>query len=69
MWDFKASGNIICMGSVIMDISVKCEQFPEIGETKYTPYTYEVTPGGNRGGARRRKGTDVRQDFGRRIRT
>ena len=46
MWDFKASGNIICMGSVIMDISVKCEQFPEIGETKYTPYTYEVTPGG-----------------------
>ena len=36
----------ICMGSVIMDISVKCEQFPEIGETKYTPYTYEVTPGG-----------------------
>lgn len=46
MWEFKASGNIICMGSIIMDISVKCQRFPEIGETKYTPYTYEVTPGG-----------------------
>lgn len=46
MWDFNASGNIICMGSIIMDISVKCEQFPKTGETRYTPYPYEVTPGG-----------------------
>lgn len=46
MWDFNASGNIICMGSIIMDISVKCRQFPETGETIYTSYPYEVTPGG-----------------------
>ena len=46
MWDFNASGNIICMGSIIMDISVKCRQFPKTGETIYTSYPYEVTPGG-----------------------
>lgn len=46
MKGFKASGNIFCFGSIIMDISVKCSQFPCVGETKYTPYPYEVTPGG-----------------------
>lgn len=46
MWDFNASGNIICMGSIIMDISVKCRQFPKTGETIYTSYPYEVTSGG-----------------------
>ena len=44
--NFKASGNILCLGSIIMDISVKCPQFPRVGETKYTPYSYDVTPGG-----------------------
>ena len=63
MWDFSASGNIICMGSIIMDISVKCEQFPETGETRYTPYPYEVTPGGkgaNQAIAAARSGGKVR---------
>ena len=46
MKDLKVSGNIFCIGSIIMDISIQCPQFPCIGETKYTPYPYEVTPGG-----------------------
>lgn len=46
MKGFKASGNIFCIGSIIMDVSVKCSRFPYIGETKYTSYPYEITPGG-----------------------
>lgn len=42
----NASGNVICMGSIIMDISIRCPQFPEVGETMYTPYSYEALPGG-----------------------
>lgn len=42
----KASGNIICLGSIIMDISIKCKGFPCVGQTVYTPYPYEITPGG-----------------------
>lgn len=63
MWEFKASGNIICMGSIIMDISVKCKQFPRVGETGYTPWPYEVTPGGkgaNQAIAAARSGGKVR---------
>lgn len=63
MWDFNASGRIICMGSIIMDISVKCGQFPKTGETRYTPYPYEVTPGGkgaNQAVAAARSGGKVR---------
>lgn len=64
MWEFEASGNMICMGSIIMDISVKCKQFPRVGgKTGYTPWPYEVTPGGkgaNQAIAAARSGGKVR---------
>lgn len=40
------SGNIVCLGSIIMDISVESKRFPKLGETLYTPHDYRVSPGG-----------------------
>lgn len=40
---------IYCMGSIIMDISVRCPHFPGIGETAYTSSPYELAPGGKGG--------------------
>lgn len=40
------SGNIVCLGSIIMDISVECNRFPKLGETLYTSHDYKVSPGG-----------------------
>lgn len=42
----KTFGKIFCMGSIIMDVSIKCKEFPLVGETVYTPYFYEISPGG-----------------------
>lgn len=41
--------NIFCTGSIIMDISVRCPQFPSVGETMYTSFPYELAPGGKGG--------------------
>lgn len=46
MLGFKPSGNVVSMGSIIMDMVVTCDRFPKIGETLYTPYEYQVIPGG-----------------------
>lgn len=43
---FKPSGRIIGLGSIIMDIHIKCGRFPLVGETLYTPYDYQTIPGG-----------------------
>ena len=32
----KTFGKIFCMGSIIMDVSIKCKEFPLVGETVYT---------------------------------
>lgn len=40
------SGNIVCLGSIIMDISVECKRFPKLGETLYTHHNYKISPGG-----------------------
>ena len=45
----KTFGKIFCMGSIIMDVSIKCKEFPLVGETVYTPYFYEISPGGKGG--------------------
>lgn len=75
----NASGNVICMGSIIMDISIRCPQFPEVGETMYTPYSYEALPGGkgaNQAVAAARMGGNVKMlgristdDYGRTLET
>ena len=31
--DRKTSKNIICFGSLIMDISIRCDKIPAMGET------------------------------------
>ena len=41
----KTFGKIFCMGSIIMDVSIKCKEFPLVGETVYTPYFYTTTNG------------------------
>lgn len=46
MEKFKPSGRIINLGFIIMDILVKCEEFPQIGETLYTDHEYLYNPGG-----------------------
>lgn len=43
------SDNIICLGSLIMDISVHCDRLPTSGETVYTHEDYHVSPGGKGG--------------------
>ena len=45
----KTSKNIICFGSLIMDISIRCDKIPAIGETVYTYEDYHVNPGGKGG--------------------
>lgn len=47
--DFKPSGNIIVFGSIIMDIFIKCEEFPKTGETVYTKENYSSNSGGKGG--------------------
>lgn len=47
--DQKPSGRIICFGSLIMDISQRCDKLPAIGETAYTYEDYQVNPGGKGG--------------------
>lgn len=47
--DFKPSGNIIVLGSIIMDICIKCEEFPKTGETIYTKENYTSNSGGKGG--------------------
>lgn len=47
--DQKPSGNIICFGSLIMDISIRCDKLPAMGETTYTYEDYNVNPGGKGG--------------------
>ena len=47
--DFKPSGNIIVFGSIIMDICIKCEEFPKTGETVYTKENYTSNSGGKGG--------------------
>ena len=59
----KTFGRIFCMGSIIMDVSIKCKEFPLVGETVYTPYFYEISPGGkggNQATAAARMGGNVR---------
>ena len=59
----KTFGKIFCMGSIIMDVSIKCKEFPLVGETIYTPYFYEISPGGkggNQATAAARMGGNVR---------
>lgn len=59
----KTFGKIFCMGSIIMDVSIKCKEFPLVGETVYTPYFYEISPGGkggNQATAAARMGGNVR---------
>ena len=31
--DIKTKKNIICFGSLIMDISIRCDKIPAMGET------------------------------------
>lgn len=45
----KTSKNIICFGSLIMDISIRCDKIPAMGETVYTYEDYNVNPGGKGG--------------------
>ena len=40
--DRKTSKNIICFGSLIMDISIRCDKIPAMGETVYTYEDYNV---------------------------
>nr|WP_236946088.1 PfkB family carbohydrate kinase [Enterocloster clostridioformis] len=47
--DIKTSKNIICFGSLIMDISMRCDKIPAMGETVYTYEDYNVNPGGKGG--------------------
>ena len=47
--DRKTSKNIICFGSLIMDISIRCDKIPAMGETVYTYEDYNVNPGGKGG--------------------
>lgn len=47
--DGTTSKNIICFGSLIMDISIRCDKIPAIGETVYTYEDYHVNPGGKGG--------------------
>ena len=47
--DIKTKKNIICFGSLIMDISIRCDKIPAIGETVYTYEDYHVNPGGKGG--------------------
>lgn len=44
--DGTTSKNIICFGSLIMDISIRCDKIPAIGETVYTYEDYHVNPRG-----------------------
>lgn len=46
MGKIKKSGMIVCLGSIIMDLSVGCTRFPNLGETLYTSQSYIVSPGG-----------------------
>ena len=47
--DIKTIKNIICFGSLIMDISIRCDKIPAMGETVYTYEDYNVNPGGKGG--------------------
>ena len=47
--DIKTKKNIICFGSLIMDISIRCDKIPAMGETVYTYEDYNVNPGGKGG--------------------
>lgn len=63
MLEFHPSGNVVSMGSIIMDMVVNCDRFPKIGETLYTPYEYKVVPGGkgsNQAVAAGRLGANIR---------
>lgn len=65
MKGFKPSGRIISLGSIIMDIHIRCDRFPKIGETLYTPHDYQTIPGGkgaNQAVAAARTGGSVRMN-------
>lgn len=59
---------ILVLGSLIMDLSVRCRQAPREGETVYTDDDYQANPGGKGGNqavAAARAGAEVgsfRQD-------
>lgn len=59
---------ILVLGSLIMDLSVRCRQAPREGETVYTDDDYQANPGGKGGksgsGCRpgRGRGSSFRQD-------
>lgn len=40
---------ILVLGSLIMDLSVRCRQAPREGETVYTDDDYQANPGGKGG--------------------
>lgn len=45
----KMNGEILGLGSLIMDISIQCDRLPKPGETVYTLASYNVNPGGKGG--------------------
>lgn len=73
-----STGTIICFGSLIMDISIRCGKLPAMGETVYTYEDYHINPGGKGGNqsvAAARSGAQVtligrisNDDYGRRLR-
>ena len=49
MKKLKGKKHILVFGSLIMDISIGCEEIPKAGETVYTYEGYQVNPGGKGG--------------------
>lgn len=45
----EQAGRILVLGSLIMDLSVRCSQAPREGETVYTDEDYQANPGGKGG--------------------
>ena len=45
----EQAGKILVLGSLIMDLSVRCERAPREGETVYTDEDYQANPGGKGG--------------------
>ena len=45
----KGKKQILVFGSLIMDISIRCDEIPKAGETVYTYEDYQVNPGGKGG--------------------